>query len=165
MLRRLLEEFVMAMNNFTLKNNILLARKRAHLSQEEIASQLGISRQAYVRIEHGSTVLFHRCLFKIAKVCKTNLAQLIFGDEYIKDCEELRSELVEAKKQIDFLMCENVLYKERNRGNEIMIDSLNREIHNLTLISNYLTREVENLTDALHMGLSNFSSQQTNSQK
>lgn len=153
----------MAMNNFTLKNNILLARKRARLSQEEIASQLGISRQAYGRIEHGSTVLFHRCLFKIAEVCKTNLVQLIFGDEYVKDYDELRCELGEAKKQIDSLTCENVLYKERCRGHEILIESLKREIRNLTLTSSFLTREVENLTDDLRLGLSNSSLQQADS--
>ncbi len=64
-----------------IQHNIRKARHDAGLSQEELASRIGISRQAYYNIESGRTRLIHKKLALIAKECQVPLKDLLPSDD------------------------------------------------------------------------------------
>lgn len=108
------------MNKTTLEN-IVRYRKRAGLSQSEMADKLNITQTAYSKLELGKTKLSEFYLFKIASILNLQPDELIDA-EYLKnykiegltlnsDKEEIRSNLLFNKQQqIDNL--ENLLHEK-----------------------------------------------------
>ena len=69
------------MDKTSIHLNIRKARLRSGLSQEALASRIGISRQAYYNIESGHTNLLNSKLENIAFECGTTLACILLGDD------------------------------------------------------------------------------------
>ena len=67
------------MDNTSIKNNIRKTRKARRLTQEEIATQLGISLTAYRDLEKGSTSILNTNLHKIASLLETPAEELVLG--------------------------------------------------------------------------------------
>ncbi len=68
------------MDTTSIHFNIRKARLRSGLSQEELASKIGMSRQAYYNLESGCTKLIHAKLEHIAKECGTTLENILLGE-------------------------------------------------------------------------------------
>lgn len=67
------------MDNNSVKKNIAVLRKRLGLTQQEMAEKLGISRNAYRRIESGETALVNDCLLRIASILDSTADELVLG--------------------------------------------------------------------------------------
>ena len=57
--------------------NLRKARLKADLTQEELADQVGITRNYYACLERGETLPSLTTLYKIAKATKTTMAQIL----------------------------------------------------------------------------------------
>ena len=83
-----------------LGNNLFQARKKAGLSQEEVAEKLGVSRQTISKWETDETVPDIYQSKKLAKLYKLSLDELIEFDVDVKEIEEViknTNEETEAK--------------------------------------------------------------------
>lgn len=67
------------MNDKTIRRNIRNIRMSKKLTQAEVADLLGISRQAYVKFEHGDTSIINRKIPKMAEVLDVTEEELMFG--------------------------------------------------------------------------------------
>lgn len=67
------------MNDKTIRLNIRNIRTSKKLTQAEVADMLGISRQAYVKFEHGNTSIINRQIPKMAAVLDVTEEELMFG--------------------------------------------------------------------------------------
>ena len=83
-----------------LGNNLFQARKKAGLSQEEVASKLGVSRQTISKWETDETLPDIYQSKKLSKLYHLSLDELIEFDIDVKEIEEAienTDEKVEAK--------------------------------------------------------------------
>ena len=69
------------MDDTTIKANISRLRKKAAISQEEMADRIGLKRNAYRNIECGSTQILNAHLPQIAQILGTTTESLVFGYE------------------------------------------------------------------------------------
>ena len=60
-----------------LKDNLIMLRNLHNLSQEEVADQIGISRQAYSKWESGTTIPDIEKCMKLAKLYDVSLDDLV----------------------------------------------------------------------------------------
>jgi transcriptional regulator with XRE-family HTH domain len=67
------------MDNNSIKENIRNIRKRAGLTQEDMAYRLGISLTAYRDLERGSTSIVNSNVYKIAEITGTSTEELVLG--------------------------------------------------------------------------------------
>ena len=67
------------MDNNSIKENIERIRTEHHLSQAEMAKELGISRNAYRKLEKGETKLISDTVFKIADVLNVSPEEVLIG--------------------------------------------------------------------------------------
>ncbi len=120
--------------------NVAKAREAMHLTQEEMANVLGISRQAYGNLERGKTTLLNKQLPRIAEVCGISLDKLCMGYDTNLNPEKLQEELKERTQQLE--------YSEREREKmQLKLEGLEQTLHsqqehidslrNLTTILNY----------------------------
>lgn len=72
-------QIILTMDNGSVKRNIRESRKNSHLSQQEMADRLGMSRNAYRDIEQGRTKLINGNLEQIAQITGTSAEKLILG--------------------------------------------------------------------------------------
>ena len=76
------------------KSNIRKARKEAHLSQEEMAARMGISRNAYRNLEAGPTRVSVEHITKIALITGTPEEAIFSGDEeLLKEGDGMKEKL------------------------------------------------------------------------
>ena len=68
-------------NNMSVKNNLHTARKKAGLTQEELARASNISRQAYVSIESGKSVPSTEVALRIARKLQIRVEELFSLDD------------------------------------------------------------------------------------
>ena len=66
-------------NNMSVKNNLHTARKKAGLTQEELAHAGNISRQAYVSIESGKSVPSTEVALRIARKLHDQCGRPVFA--------------------------------------------------------------------------------------
>ena len=61
------------MTEQSIKHNILKVRESLNLTQEEMAKMIGLSRQAYINLEHGGTSLVNKWLFRMSEATGVEL--------------------------------------------------------------------------------------------
>lgn len=83
------------MDEHSVRENIRNLRKSLHLTQQEMADRLGISRVAYSNLETGVTRIMNESLGKVAEVCHVSTEELVLGYAPRKD-EPGRLEAAEA---------------------------------------------------------------------
>lgn len=67
------------MDNVSVKKNISRTRENLHITQEEMAEKLGISRNTYRSIEKGQTRLVNEHLDRIASILDISAEELVLG--------------------------------------------------------------------------------------
>lgn len=86
-----------------LGNSLFHARKKSGLSQEEVAEQLGISRQTVSKWETGETLPDIRQSKRLAVLYRLSLDELIDFDVDVKEIEEVIARTSEeTQKKIDW---------------------------------------------------------------
>lgn len=107
------------MINKRIRENIAAKRKALGLPQEFIAEQLGISLNAYSKIENGPTRLVSNRLVKIAEILGVSLRDLIVGQVFTEEEYKHACMLMESKHNQDVSY-----YKQHLRDNELLIKTL-----------------------------------------
>lgn len=133
------------MNNTQIKRNILKARESRKISQEEMASRLGISRQAYIRIEHGNTSVICKQLPKIADECGISLDHLVLGYDPGRNNEDILRELDYNKEQLQSSESNLSILKEKLADTERLLELQSEHVRSLKEINNFLQRQIERL--------------------
>ena len=82
-----------------LGDNLLKARKRMNLSQEEVAEKLGVSRQTISKWELDETLPDIRQSKKLASLYNLSLDELIEFDVEIKEIERIIENTSEENKR------------------------------------------------------------------
>ena len=67
------------MTDQSIKHNILKVRESLNLTQEEMAKMIGLSRQAYINLEHGGTSLINKWLFRMSEATGVELEVFLLG--------------------------------------------------------------------------------------
>ena len=67
------------MTEQSIKHNILKVRESLNLTQEEMAKMIGLSRQAYINLEHGGTSLINKWLFRMSEATGVELEVFLLG--------------------------------------------------------------------------------------
>ena len=124
------------MDNDSIKKNIEKIRTGKKLSQNEMASALGISRNGYRKIEKGDTKLISDTIWKVAEIGDISPEEVMLGyapvqDEasVLKDTRERLNNRIAAltedyEAKLERLRSENALLKE-------IIKEKSDNIHNL----------------------------------
>lgn len=119
--------------------NIAKRRIELGLTQEKAAERIGLSRQAYSRIENGRTRLISNRLYDIANAfgCDKNLIlmgyDMTFDPEKIKDLlNEKDEKIVDAYRNIEVLEKENQQLREKVQSQERNIEMLLKMQESLT---------------------------------
>lgn len=95
-----------------------------NLSQENVATELGISVGAYSNIERGKTEITVNRLYQIAKILKVNILDLLSEQytlaeppisKYSEKPSVTSKEISELKKQLNTLKVEVATLKKRSR--------------------------------------------------
>lgn len=126
-------------NKSSLGVNIAKRRIELGLTQEKAAERIGLSRQAYSRIENGRTRLISNRLYDIANAfgCDKNLIlmgyDMTFDPEKIKDLlNEKDEKIVDAYRNIEVLEKENQQLREKVQSQERNIEMLLKMQESLT---------------------------------
>lgn len=126
-------------NKSNLGVNIAKRRIELGLTQEKAAERIGLSRQAYSRIENGRTRLISNRLYDIANAfgCDKNLIlmgyDMTFDPEKIKDLlNEKDEKIVDAYRNIEVLEKENQQLREKVQSQERNIEMLLKMQESLT---------------------------------
>lgn len=121
--------------------NIAKRRIELGLTQEKAAERIGLSRQAYSRIENGRTRLISNRLYDIANAfgCDKNLIlmgyDMTFDPEKIKDLlNEKDEKIVDAYRNIEVLEKENQQLREKVQSQERNIEMLLKMQESLTCL-------------------------------
>ena len=118
-------------NNINLGVNIAKRRIELGLTQEKAAERIGLSRQAYSRIENGKTHLISDRLYDIADAFECDKNLILMGYDMTFDPERIKALLNEkdekivcAYRDIEALEKENRLLKEKVQNKEMDIEIL-----------------------------------------
>ncbi|MGM9788408.1 MAG: helix-turn-helix domain-containing protein [Candidatus Cryptobacteroides sp.] len=124
--------------------NVAKAREAMHLTQEEMANVLGISRQAYGNLERGKTSLFNKQLPRIAEVCGIRLDKLCMGYDTDINPQVLQEELKEKTQQLEYSEREREKMQVKMEGMEQMLHSQQEHIDSLKSLTNILNYHLGN---------------------
>ncbi|MBO4605703.1 MAG: helix-turn-helix transcriptional regulator [Bacteroidales bacterium] len=102
------------MSNSSIKKNIAKVRESLNLTQAEMADKLGISRQAYINLEHGKTAVINKQITKMAETCDMPEEKIMYG----YSIEEVSSAMLQ----------ENEAYKEQMTA---LVEEKDEEISSL----------------------------------
>lgn len=112
------------MDNYSIKKNLLKIRQERGLSQEDMAEELGMSRNTYRSIEKGGTRLLSDTVMKVAAWAGVTPEEVVLGYEpsesgsaSLKDAREYFNFRVKAladdyETRLEALRNENSLLKE-----------------------------------------------------
>ena len=78
------------MSKKKVEKNIAEVRNSMKLTQAEMAKKIGISRQAYINLEHGKTSVINKQITKMAERCGLPEEKILFG----YSMEELSSNIL-----------------------------------------------------------------------
>ena len=121
--------------------NIAKRRIELGLTQEKAAEHIGLSRQAYSRIENGKTHLISDRLYDIADAfgCDKNL--ILMGYDMTFDPEKIKAllnekdeKIVDAYRNIEVLEKENQQLREKVQSQERNIEMLLKMQESLTCL-------------------------------
>ncbi len=98
------------MDNYSIKKNIETRRKTIKCTQQMVAEEIGMSRQAYRALEKGRTILVNDTIDDIAKALRTTKEELILGynpdnrDGRLNDVRQNYESMLEGyRKEVDRL--------------------------------------------------------------
>lgn len=106
-----------------IKANIRKVRYEMHLTQQETADRIGISRTAYRNLENGDTRIFSDHITSLARLSGKSEEEIVLGynPESMAASEKSFNEAFPLQEQISAL-------KEISRLQKMVIESQNREI-------------------------------------
>lgn len=131
------------MNNKELKINLVKARESLQLTQEEMARKIGISRQAYVNLEHGKTHLLNKHLPIIARECGMSIDKLCLGYDPVPNPKALLSELKEKTDMLAYSEREKERLRSKMEDMERILKSQKEHIESLKDIQIFLTKQLD----------------------
>ena len=106
------------MSNKKVKKNIAEVRNSMKLTQAEMAKKIGISRQAYINLEHGKTSPINKQITRMAERCGLPEEKILFG----YSVEELSSSMLrESEAHKEQL---NAVIKEKDEVIEVLKEKL-----------------------------------------
>ncbi|HBF67707.1 MAG TPA: transcriptional regulator [Firmicutes bacterium] len=82
-----------------MKNNFKLYRKKAKLTQKEMADKLNVSRQSYIKYESGETEPSFETLKQISLILNTSIDELL-NNSNIKNSTARFDKLIEDIKAL-----------------------------------------------------------------
>ena len=106
------------MSNEDIKNNIAEVRNSLGLTQAEMAHKIGISRQAYINLEHGKTSVINKQITAMAKKCDLPEEKILFG----YSIEEVSSSMLKENEVYREQM--NTLLSPKDEEIEVLRDKL-----------------------------------------
>ena len=104
------------MDNGSVKKNITAIRKKLGLTQQEMADKMGISRNAYRRIESGETALVNDYLLRIASILDMTADELVLGYAPLENdgtLNELREKYLREGQEKERIYQEKISTLER----------------------------------------------------
>ncbi|MBP5173140.1 MAG: helix-turn-helix transcriptional regulator [Bacteroidales bacterium] len=100
------------------EKNIAEVRNSLKLTQAEMAKKIGISRQAYINLEHGKTSVINKQITKMAESCGLPEEKILFG----YSVEELSSNMLrESEAHKEQL---NAVIREKDDEIEVLKEKL-----------------------------------------
>ena len=106
------------MSKKKVEKNIAEVRNSMKLTQAEMAKKIGISRQAYINLEHGKTSVINKQITKMAERCGLPEEKILFG----YSVEELSSSMLREneahKEQL------SAVIKEKDEQIEVLKEKL-----------------------------------------
>ena len=119
------------MTEQSIKHNILKVRESLNLTQEEMAKMIGLSRQAYINLEHGGTSLVNKWLFRMSEATGVELEVFLLGfDPRERSISQLKD--IESYGEKLHLMQEKFNMMER------LMDEKEKALQDQRLFSTYL---------------------------
>lgn len=144
------------MDNYIAKTQLRKLRKKANLTQQEMATMLGIKRTTYRNIETGPTRIINETIIKAAEILKHPVESILGGygpdetgravlcernEEYEKEILTLQAELDAAKVKLEESLDEITRLKSENIRMEEALDQEKQSYNDLKEI-NELQREI-----------------------
>ena len=119
------------MTEQSIKHNILKVRESLNLTQEEMAKMIGLSRQAYINLEHGGTSLVNKWLFRMSEATGVELEVFLLGfDPRERSISQLKD--IESDGEKLHLMQEKFNMMER------LMDEKEKALNDQRTFSSYL---------------------------
>ncbi|MGM9785076.1 MAG: helix-turn-helix transcriptional regulator [Candidatus Cryptobacteroides sp.] len=119
------------MTEQSIKHNILKVRESLNLTQEEMAKMIGLSRQAYINLEHGGTSLVNKWLFRMSEATGVELEVFLLGfDPRERSISQLKD--IESYGEKLHLMQEKFNMMER------LMDEKEKALNDQRTFSSYL---------------------------
>ena len=119
------------MTDQSIKHNILKVRESLNLTQEEMAKLIGLSRQAYINLEHGGTSLVNKWLFRMSEATGVELEVFLLGfDPRERSISQLKD--IESYGEKLHLMQEKFNMMER------LMDEKEKALNDQRTFSSYL---------------------------
>ena len=112
------------MDERSLKENIRRVREDLGMTQEEFALELGIDASTYWRLEDGGTRNISRYVYKIAKLARMDVADIMLG----RNLKELMEEAEGAREKLDG---QREFYEQKLAERDATIANLNKLIDSL----------------------------------
>ena len=119
------------MTDQSIKHNILKVRESLNLTQEEMAKMIGLSRQAYINLEHGGTSLVNKWPFRMSEATGVELEVFLLGfDPRERSISQLKD--IESYGEKLHLMQEKFNMMER------LMDEKEKALNDQRTFSSYL---------------------------
>ena len=119
------------MTEQSIKYNIFKVRESLNLTQEEMAKMIGLSRQAYINLEHGGTSLVNKWLFRMSEATGVELEVFLLGfDPRERSISQLKD--IESYGEKLHLMQEKFNMMER------LMDEKEKALNDQRTFSSYL---------------------------
>ena len=106
------------MNTCLICQNIVNARISLNMTQVQMANLIGVSRQAYIKLENGKTAIINKQIVRMAQKCGLAEERILFGFLDFSDTLEALNEenekiISEMKNKLDSLL--RLVYSERRQ--------------------------------------------------
>ena len=119
------------MTEQSIKHNILKVRESLNLTQEEMAKMIGLSRQAYINLEHGGTSLINKWLFRMSEATGVELEVFLLGFDP-------RERSISQLKDIESHGAKLHLMQEKFNLLERLMDEKEKALNDQITFSSYL---------------------------
>ena len=119
------------MTEQSIKHNILKVRESLNLTQEEMAKMIGLSRQAYINLEHGGTSLVNKWLFRMSEATGVELEVFLLGFDP-------RERSISQLKDIESYGEKLHLVQEKFNMMERLMDEKEKALNDQRTFSSYL---------------------------
>lgn len=106
------------MSDKKVKKNIAEVRNSMKLTQAEMAKKIGISRQAYINLEHGKTSVINKQISKMAESCGLPEEKILFG----YSVDELSSSMLQESEAHQEQL--NAVISEKDEEIEVLKEKL-----------------------------------------